>query len=80
MANKGNLQRWVLAAVTELGGSATPLAVAKHIWQHHEDDLRDSGDLFYSWQYDMRWEAQKLRDAGVLRPKNGKRTGTWDLH
>ncbi|SDW39046.1 hypothetical protein SAMN05444006_10397 [Allgaiera indica] len=25
-----------------------------------------SGDLFYTWQYDMRWAAQNLRGAGKL--------------
>ncbi len=79
MANKQTLQAWVLDAVRLMGGSAAPLAVAKHIWTHHEDALRESGDLFYTWQYDMRWEAQKLRNAGVLRSKEGQRTGTWDL-
>lgn len=40
--------------------------VAKHIWANHEDELKRSGDLFYSWQYDMRWAAQNLRGAGQL--------------
>jgi hypothetical protein len=79
VATKHDLEPWVLDAVREAGGSCRPIDVAKHVWQHHEDDLRGSGDLFYTWQYDLRWAAQKLRNAGKLRPKNGQRTGTWDL-
>jgi hypothetical protein len=74
-----DLQRWVVDAVTELGGSAGPVAVARYIWQHHESDLRAGGDLFFTWQYDIRWEAQKLRDCGVFKKKHGVRSGTWDL-
>lgn len=79
MATRADLQQWVVDAVTVHGGSATALEVARHIWQHHEDDLRGSGDLFFTWQYDMRWEAQKLRHSGQLAAKDGQRTGTWDL-
>jgi len=53
--------------------------VAREIWQRHEADLRLSGDLFYTWQYDIRWAAQVLRNEGVLVKKEGKRSGTWDL-
>mgnify|MGYP001086020374 CR=1 FL=1 len=60
------LKDWVLQAVEAAGGEASPTDVAKHIWLHHERDLRDSGDLFYTWQYDMRWAAQKLRDQKFL--------------
>jgi hypothetical protein len=79
VSDKKRLQAWVLEAVHGLGGSAKPLEVAQYIWMHHESELRDSGDLFFTWQYDMRWEAQKLRNSGQFRRKNGSRSGTWDL-
>ncbi|MEF2546482.1 hypothetical protein VQ045_04835 [Aurantimonas sp. E1-2-R+4] len=60
------LQQWVLDAVRDEGGSATVLKVAKHIWDRHESELKDAGDLFYTWQYDMRWAGQRLRDDGFL--------------
>ena len=80
MADQPALRAWVLEAVRELGGRARPIEVAKHIWTRHADDLRAAGDLFYTWQYDMRWEAQKLRDVGTFTAKHGKRSGAWELN
>lgn len=58
---------WILEALRGLGGSARVTEVCKHIWTNHEADLRHSGDLFFTWQYDVRWAATKLRKARKLR-------------
>lgn len=79
MATKYDLQQWVEEALTSLGGSGTVVEVAREIWQRHEDDLRHSGDLFYTWQYDMRWAAQVLRDTGRARAASATRRGRWEL-
>lgn len=79
MASKRNLQEWIVEALRANGGSASLLVVTKHVWQVHEADLRASGDLFYTWQYDLRWAGQLLRDAGVLAPADGRRGGPWTL-
>lgn len=79
MATKYDLQTWVLEALEALGGSGTVVEVAKEIWQRHEADLRSSGDLFYTWQYDMRWAAQALRDTGRAKQTKGGRRGLWEL-
>lgn len=50
------------------------------VWRRHELDLRNSGSLFYTWQYDIRWAAQKLRDTGRLKPIAQRRPGVpWEL-
>lgn len=67
MATKHSLKAWVLTAVDDLGPSGV-LQVSRWIWEHHEAELRASRDLFYTWQYDVRWAAQELRNAGVLAP------------
>ena len=77
MATKTDLDRWVKTALVDLGGSATIPHVAQHIWENHEADLRASGDLFYTWQYDMRWAAQKLVDLNLLDKTS--RRGVWRL-
>ena len=77
MANRTDLTSWVLAAINDNGGKAKIVTVANHIWQHHERDLRDSGDLFFTWQYDMRWAAQKLRNQGKLVAANQAPKGIW---
>ena len=66
MADKSDLQEWVIEALRDRGGEAHLTDVAKHIWDNHEAELRASGKLFYTWQYDMRWAAQKLQDAEKL--------------
>lgn len=80
MAHKADLRDWVVDAITGLGGSGTVVEVSRWVWQHHEAELRDSDDLFYTWQYDVRWAAQKLPDGGQLAPADGRRRGNpWML-
>ncbi|MAN98240.1 hypothetical protein [uncultured Roseovarius sp.] len=66
MADREDLKKWVVEALKDHGGQAALIDVAKHIWKHHEVELRASGDLFYKWQYDMRWAAMVLRKQGVM--------------
>ena len=79
MAMRSDLVDWIEAALRDNGGEATIVEVAKAIWSSHEDELRDSGDLFYTWQYDMRWAALKLRKAGRLAEAADGRRGLWAL-
>jgi len=34
--------------------AGTIVEISRAVWDRHEDDLRESGDLFYTWQYDLR--------------------------
>ncbi|RZS55228.1 hypothetical protein EV141_2221 [Microcella putealis] len=79
MSDKSALRLFVLEALRALGGTGSVLEVSRHIWQTHEADLRMSGNLFYTWQYDVRWAAQKLRQEGLLASVNGGRTQPWAL-
>ena len=79
MATKHDLPNWILEALRDLGGRATIVEVAKHIWTHREGELKDSGDLFYTWQYDMRWGAQMLRKKGKTGFFTEKRKSEWVL-
>jgi hypothetical protein len=79
MATKYDLQQWVEDALRSLGGSGSVVEVAREIWGKHEQELRDSGDLFYTWQYDMRWAAQALRDTGRAKAASATRRGKWEL-
>ena len=72
------LKGWVLAALKAEGGSAKLPVIAKHIWDNHEADLRARGDMFYTWQYQMRWAGQVLQQAGQLAKDTPKR-GFWSL-
>ena len=77
MATKSDLILWVEDALKANGGRATIVQVASHIWKNHEAELRASGDLFFTWQYDMRWAAQGLVGRGHL-DKTSER-GYWRL-
>ena len=72
MADRESLKDWVYEALEANGGVASLIDVAKHIWKHHEAELRASGDLFFKWQYDMRWAATSLRKAKKMRLEGRK--------
>ena len=79
MYTRDHLKVWVYEAIQHHGGEARLLDVAKYIWHNHERELQDSGDLFFKWQYDMRWAANVLRHENkLLRPKDTKR-GYWAI-
>ena len=75
MSTKSDLQEWIIEALEALGGEAHLTRIAEHIWENHQAELQTSGDLFFTWQYDMRWQAQHLQDAGKLK----KLTKSWRL-
>jgi hypothetical protein len=77
MPYKDDLRGWVLEAIDAHRGEANVVEVAKHIWDNHEDELRQYGEGFYTWQYDMRWAAQDLRDESVLMPADQAPRGVW---
>ncbi|WP_343591700.1 hypothetical protein [Paracidovorax wautersii] len=77
MASRTDLKTWVKDALRRHGGELSLIDVAKDIWTHHEIELRDSGDLFFSWQYDMRWACTALREAGEIEPP--EKRGMWKL-
>jgi hypothetical protein len=79
MADKLDLDTWVREAIHEQGNRASLVAVAQHIWANHEVDLRSSGDLFFTWQYDMRWAANRLRRRGIMKPVEMSPSGVWEL-
>ena len=79
MASRDDLQDWICEALRSSGGSAKYVNVAKFIWQNHEQDLRASGDLFFTWQYDMRWAANLLRKQGLLKQVAASPKGVWVL-
>jgi hypothetical protein len=79
MLTKQDLPKLVLEALQELDGSGTVVEVARQVWRDHETELRDSGDLFFTWQYDLRWAAQHLRDEGQLAPTSRGAASRWVL-
>lgn len=79
MATKSDLIDWVRDALLSNGGAGTIIFVAGHIWANHEQELRNSGPLFFTWQYDMRWAATNLRKRGLMVSAENDRRGKWTL-
>ena len=79
MASRTDLVDWVKKALEQQGGQGTIVGICKHIWAHHERELRDSGDLFYTWQYDMRWAGDHLRRTGLMKAASASPKGLWEL-
>lgn len=73
MATNETLKAWILEALVSLGPAPVP-RIAQHIWERHEAELRASGDLFYTWQYAMRWAGQVLQHEGKLAKNGPNRT------
>lgn len=60
---------WVEEAVAHYKGSTTSMAIRKYIWKYHAEDLYVSGgNLFYTWQEDIKSATLELRKKGVFKP------------
>jgi len=79
MLFRDQTQQWVLEAVAANGGEASIIETAKGIWQAHQRDLVSAGDHFYTWQYDMRWAAQRLREKNRLKLRSVGSRSVWYL-
>lgn len=79
MITREDMKPWIVAALKAQGGKARVVQVCKYIWDHYENDIRAAGDVLYTWQYDVRWAAQKLRDEGALKAVDGNRMKPWEL-
>lgn len=76
---KSCLMDWIVEALEDNDGAMHHVRIAEFIWRRHEAELRESGDLFYTWQYDLRWAATKLRERGLLDEVVNRREGVWRL-
>lgn len=76
---KNQLPQLLYDCLLELGGEGTIVQVCKCFWNHHEESLKKSGDLLFTWQYDIRWAATELRKAGKMVQAEGSPKGLWQL-
>ena len=79
MARKDDLINWLFEALVALGGRGKIVDACKHVWDKHENELRNSGDLFYTWQYDIRWAAHQLRQERRMKADALSQKGLWEL-
>ncbi|EGR2565404.1 hypothetical protein DXI19_08260 [Vibrio parahaemolyticus] len=79
MVTRESMKSWIVECLELGGGAGWPKEVAKYVWESYESDLRSSGDMLYTWQYDLRWAAQQLRNSGVLKPVYRRTDLPWEL-
>ena len=79
MAHRKDLRKWLTEALEANNGSASIVEVCKYVWEKYENELRRSDDLFYTWQYDIRWAATQLRKKGIIRAVDLSSKGIWEL-
>ena len=83
--NQGVIKRKDLTEILEealvsLGGKGRIVEICEYIWNKYQEELFDSGDIFYTWQYDLRMSAKEtLKAEGkVITLKDGKKS-VWKL-
>ncbi len=72
----------------QFGGSATMMDVFKKFWADNKHKLNEADDIFYTWNYDIRWAATQLRKQGKMKPATTKENthgsnmspkGVWEI-
>lgn len=66
-------------SIKNLGGAASIVEVCKSVWNQYKDELSKAGDLFYTWQYDIRWAATELRKMGRMKAAELSPKGIWEI-
>lgn len=79
MITKDMLPDLLYEVLQSMGGSASLLQVCKKFYFIYENDLKNSGDLFYTWQYDIRWAATDLRKSGRMKDAKVSPSGVWEI-
>lgn len=65
--------------IKSLGGGAPTINIFRRFWHTYESDLKKSGDLFYTWNYDIRWAATELRKQGRMLDASQSPKGVWEI-
>ena len=63
---------WVFEALKALGGTGKVIQVADYIWDNYSSEILRDKKMLLTWQYEMRWAVNKLRDQGVMERNTSK--------
>ena len=76
---KEDLPDKLIEVLKALGGRGTILEICKKFWEINGKYLDERNDLFYTWQYDIRWAATELRKQKIMKSKDVSPKGIWEL-
>lgn len=79
MKTRKDLCPWIVEALMTLNGTAKIAKVKELILEQHGQELRDSGNLFYTWNEDVFWAATQLRAKGILKKASATSKSVWAL-
>ena len=80
MITMDDLSKMIIEALKYHGGRTSLVEICKYVWNNYERELRNSGDLFYTWQYRIRWQGYQLRKEGIIKTTEGTNKGMWELN
>ncbi len=79
MISRTDLEKILVEALQHFGKQAYIIQICKWIWDNYAEALNKSGDLLYTWQYDIRWAATNLRKKGIILSAELSPKGLWIL-
>jgi len=77
--DKEELVKLLEDALIANGGSGNIVQLCRWVWEHQIQHLSKNDNLFYTWQYDIRWAATKLRRMGIIKDVQQSAMGVWEL-
>lgn len=74
-----DLPNLLYKTIESLGGAAETMEIFRQFWKLYGDDLSEEDDLFYTWNYDIRWAATELRKFGRMKQAFQSPKGIWEI-
>ncbi|MDD4815529.1 MAG: hypothetical protein PHQ62_00095 [Clostridia bacterium] len=54
--------------IHQLGGKPNMMEIFKKFWKEYGSNFTTDDDIFYTWNYDIRWAATQLRKQRKMKP------------
>ena len=77
--NRYDLPDILYNSIKDMGGQTNSVNVCKCVWQQHQQELLDSGDLFNTCQYDIRWATTELRKTKRMKAAYQSPRDIWEI-
>lgn len=69
---RNDLPDLLYKTIQSLGGKASMMDIFREFWKLYANKLDPAEDMFYTWNYDIRWAATELRKNGRMKPAHSK--------
>ncbi len=76
---KEELPDYLFKTIEYMGGKGNIVEICRCFWSLYEGDIKPSEDLFYTWQYDIRWAATELRKTNRMKGVDISPRGIWEI-